>query len=73
MRVDLKLFCFFNCQQQSKPWILRLISLSCVSLSAKMRKPEISVSDLPVTKKTKTHGKKKKTESLQCECVLKCI
>ncbi|KAL1188379.1 putative cyclin-D6-1 [Cardamine amara subsp. amara] len=33
---------------QSKPWVLKLISLSCVSLSAKMRKPEISVSDLPV-------------------------
>ncbi|CAH2071808.1 unnamed protein product [Thlaspi arvense] len=33
---------------QSKPWILKLISLSCVSLSAKMRKPEISVCDLPV-------------------------
>ncbi|CAH8273315.1 unnamed protein product [Arabidopsis lyrata] len=33
---------------QSKPWILRLISLSCVSLSAKMRKPEMSVSHLPV-------------------------
>ncbi|KAG7553116.1 Cyclin N-terminal [Arabidopsis thaliana x Arabidopsis arenosa] len=33
---------------QSKPWILRLISLSCVSLSAKMRKPDMSVSDLPV-------------------------
>uniref|UniRef100_A0A1J3FE96 Putative cyclin-D6-1 n=1 Tax=Noccaea caerulescens TaxID=107243 RepID=A0A1J3FE96_NOCCA len=34
--------------QQSKPWILKLISLSCVSLSAKMRKPEISVCDLQV-------------------------
>ncbi|CAG7859775.1 unnamed protein product [Brassica rapa] len=33
---------------QSKPWILKLISLSCVSLSAKMRKPDISVCDLPV-------------------------
>ncbi|VVB07097.1 unnamed protein product [Arabis nemorensis] len=33
---------------QSKPWILKLISLSCVSLSAKMRKPDISVHDLPV-------------------------
>ncbi|KAJ4876514.1 putative cyclin-D6-1 [Raphanus sativus] len=33
---------------QSKPWILKLISLSCVSLSSKMRKPEISVCDLPV-------------------------
>ncbi|KFK30921.1 hypothetical protein AALP_AA6G043400 [Arabis alpina] len=33
---------------QSKPWILKLISLSCVSLSAKMRKPNISVHDLPV-------------------------
>ncbi|ANM67446.1 Cyclin D6;1 [Arabidopsis thaliana] len=32
----------------SKPWILKLISLSCVSLSAKMRKPDMSVSDLPV-------------------------
>ncbi|EOA21226.1 hypothetical protein CARUB_v10001575mg [Capsella rubella] len=34
---------------QPKPWILKLISLSCVSLSAKMRKPEMSVSHhLPV-------------------------
>ncbi|WZZ11899.1 hypothetical protein YC2023_104988 [Brassica napus] len=33
---------------QSKPWILKLISLSCVSLSAKMRKPDISVCDLPL-------------------------
>ncbi|XP_010422479.1 PREDICTED: putative cyclin-D6-1 [Camelina sativa] len=32
---------------QPKPWILKLISLSCVSLSAKMRKPDMSVSHLP--------------------------
>ncbi|CAA7047045.1 unnamed protein product [Microthlaspi erraticum] len=35
-------------QQQSKHWVLKLISLSCVSLSAKMRKPETSVCDLQV-------------------------
>ncbi|XP_010522647.2 PREDICTED: putative cyclin-D6-1 [Tarenaya hassleriana] len=39
---------FLSCHEvpQSKPWCLRLISLSCVSLSAKMRKPNSSVSDL---------------------------
>ncbi|KAF8087402.1 hypothetical protein N665_0587s0009 [Sinapis alba] len=33
---------------QAKPWILKLISLSCVSLSAKMRKPEIAIRHLLV-------------------------
>ncbi|KAL0712098.1 hypothetical protein Bca4012_019076 [Brassica carinata] len=33
---------------QAKPWVLKLISLSCVSLSAKMTKPEIFLRHLPV-------------------------
>ncbi|CAN8308566.1 unnamed protein product [Cochlearia groenlandica] len=38
-----------NTLQSKKPWILKLISLSCVSLSAKMRNTEIlSINDLQV-------------------------
>lgn len=34
--------------QQSKPWIIRLLAVSCVSLAAKMKETEFSIADLQV-------------------------
>lgn len=36
--------------QEGKPWILKLVAVSCVILALKMRKTEFSVSDIQVNK-----------------------
>ncbi|XP_055823671.1 putative cyclin-D6-1 [Solanum dulcamara] len=39
-------FICFHSLSESKPWILRMIAVSCVSLALKMRKTEYSVTDI---------------------------